>query len=215
MDDEKRAVPLYMLLLCAPSTSLQMPPVVLQTAVKGRLGGMGTNSNGSVIFAQRMWWNSEFIRSCRDEKSVRYGEKTTKLETMGLLLPFLAIPSHLVNSLNKHIVLRVDNLGTVYGLSNHSCAGDKASLVLIKSINLLVALLGSAIHVEHLLHRSDWEARMVDDISREKTTDEYQRIMLARFSHLDEPSILKAWMKNLMPNWDLTTQIIQLVKTKI
>ncbi len=115
------------------------------------------------------------------------------METMGLLLPFLAIPSHLVN---KHIVLRVDNLGTVYGLSNHSCAGDKAALVLIKSINLLGALLGSAIHVGHLLRRSDWEARVVDDMSREKATDEYQRIMLARFSHPDEPSILKAWMKN-------------------
>jgi hypothetical protein len=181
---------------------------------RGKLGVacIGTNSNGSVIFAQRMWWENQFIRVSKDEKGVRYGDKTTTLETMGLLLPFLAIPSSLVN---KHIVLRVDNLGTFYGLSNHSCSGDKAASVLIKAITLLGALLGSAIHVVHLRRRSDWEAEMVDDMSRERTTDEYQRLMLERFSYLDEPSVLITWMKNPMPNWDLATQIIRIVKLKI
>jgi hypothetical protein len=100
---------------------------------RGKLGVacIGTSGNGSVIFAQRMWWENQFIRASKDEKGVRYGDKTTTLETMGLLLPFLAIPTSLVN---KHIVLRVDNIGTVYGLYNHSCSGDKAASVLIKAI---------------------------------------------------------------------------------
>ncbi len=173
---------------------------------------IGTSSNGSVIFAQRMWWDNHFIRASKDEKGVRYGDKTTTLETMGLVLPFLAIPTSLMN---KHIVLRVDNMGTVYGLYNHSCSGDKAASVLIKAISLLGALLGSAIHVEHLPRRSDWEAEMVDDMSRERTTDKYQRMMLERFSGLDEPTVLKKWMKNPMPNWDLASEIISIVKSKI
>jgi hypothetical protein len=183
-------------------------------AKKGKLGVacIGTSGNGSVMFAQRMWWDKYFISTSKDEKGVRYGDKTTTLETMGLLLPFLAIPANLVN---KHILLRVDNLGTVYGLQNHSCSGDKAASVLIKAITLLGALLGSAIHVEHLPRRSDWEAEMVDDMSREKTTDEYQRMMLDRFNGLDEPTVLLEWMKNPLPNWDLAREIISVVKAKI
>jgi hypothetical protein len=183
-------------------------------AKRGKLGVacLGTSGNGSVMFAQRMWWDKYFISTSKDEKGVRYGDKTTTLETMGLLLPFLAIPANLVN---KHILLRVDNLGTVYGLQNHSCSGDKAASVLIKAITLLGALLGSAIHVEHLPRRSDWEAEMVDDMSREKTTDEYQRMMLDRFSGLDEPTVLLEWMKNPLPNWDLAREIISVVKAKI
>ena len=117
---------------------------------RGKLGVtcIGTSGIGSVIFAQRMWWDNHFIRASKDEKGVRYGDKTTTLETMGLLLPFLAIPTRLVN---KHIVLRVDNMGTVYGLYNHSCSGDKAASVLIKAITLLGAMLGSAIHIDHSL----------------------------------------------------------------
>ena len=159
-----------------------------------------------------MWWDKYFISASKDEKGVRYGDKTRTLEIMGLLLPFLAIPASLVN---KHILLRVDNLGTVYGLHNHSCSGDKAASVLIKAITLLGALLGSAIHVEHLPRRSDWEAEMVDDMSREMTTDEYQRMMLDRFSGLDKPTVLWKWMKNPLPNWDLAKEIISVVKSKI
>jgi hypothetical protein len=52
-------------------------------------------------------------------------------------------------------------------------------------------------------------------MSRERTTDEYKEMMLKRFSGLDEPTVLMKWMKNPMPNWDLASEIISVVKSKI
>ncbi len=42
-----------------------------------------------------------------------------------------------------------------------------------------------------------------------------QRMMLDRFSGLDEPTVLLKWMKNPLPNWDLAREIISVVKSKI
>ncbi len=55
--------------------------------------------------ATRIWWKKSFIKEKQDEKDVRFGDKTTTLEAVGLLLPFLTNPKMLVN---KHIVLKVD-----------------------------------------------------------------------------------------------------------
>ena len=209
--------------ICPPYHSPPLCPVIFTSDAAGmptncgtrtRLGAasISTSEDGSTFFAQRIWWDRKFIMSAKDEKGTRYGDKSTTLEAIGLLLPLLAIPHLLVN---KHIVLRVDNIGCYYGMLNKRCSGDKTASVIIRTIVLLEAVLGSRIHLEHLPRRSNWESETVDDMSREDTTDFFQHTMLERFSHLDRPTVIEDWMKNPMPNWDLAQNIVNIVREKI
>jgi hypothetical protein len=57
-----------------------------------------------------MWWPKEFIISVTDNKGKRFGNKTTTLEMIALLLPLLLIPEKLRNS---HIRMFTDNASCV------------------------------------------------------------------------------------------------------
>jgi hypothetical protein len=67
----------------------------------------------------------------KDEKGVRFGDKTTCLEALGLLLPILSFPEFYKNST---VITKVDCLGVVFGMWNKHSAGDKCASVIIKSI---------------------------------------------------------------------------------
>jgi hypothetical protein len=94
------------------------------------VASIGTDNSDNLIAASRIWWDKSFIRDKRDEKCVRFGDKTTTLEAIGLLLPFLTNPKLLVN---KHILLRVDNMACVYGFENKNCTGDKNAAIFLQA----------------------------------------------------------------------------------
>ncbi len=147
---------------------------------KIRVASIGQDSDDNLTAATRIWWNRSFIKEKRDEKNVRFGDKTTALEAVGLLLAFLTNPKMLVN---KHIVLKIDNMACVYAFENRNCSGDKPASILLQSLHVIGAVffLGSKIYVEHAERRSDWSAEMADNMSREETTTEIDHLTLSRF----------------------------------
>jgi hypothetical protein len=176
------------------------------------VASVGEDPSGNLIFASRLWWDKQFIREKRDEKGVRFGDKSTTLEAVGLLLPLLSIPEKLVNT---HIILRVDNMACVYGFENKSCTGDKSAAIFLQAISLIEAALGSKIYVEHSERRSDWTSEMVDNMSRESTTTDLDKFTLNRFEKLGNLRIFEDWMKSPKPNWDLPLKMVEHVTTRI
>jgi hypothetical protein len=83
-------------------------------------GVLGTDMNEDTILGFQMWWPKEFITLATDNKGKRFGNKTTTLEMIALLLPLLLIPENLKNT---HIRLFTDNQ-CLSGLSasRHPCA---------------------------------------------------------------------------------------------
>jgi hypothetical protein len=69
-------------------------------------------------------------------------------------------------------VLRVDNMACVYGFENRNCSGDKSASILLQSLHMIGAALGSKIYVEHAERHSDWTAEIAENLSREETTTE-------------------------------------------
>jgi len=143
---------------------------------------------------------------------VRFGDKTTTLESVGLLLPFLTNPKQLVN---KHILLRVDNMACVYGFENNSCSGDKSAAIFLQSLHMIGAALGSKIYIEWAERRIGWAAEMADNMSRESSTTDMDHLMLSRFGNKDRIDLLTEWMKNPKPSWDLPLKLVEFVTTSI
>ncbi len=103
-------------------------------------GNVGFAEDGTVIFANQLLWDEEFITNAVDEKGVRYGNKTTTLEMIGLLLPLIVAPELFVKS---NVVMKVDCFGTVYGLENRASKGDTSASVFIRAVYLIAAYLNA------------------------------------------------------------------------
>ncbi len=78
-------------------------------------GNVGFLEDGTIIFANQFIWPKEFIQNKMDEKRVRFGDKTTCLEMIGLMIPLLIAPELFKN---QHVMMKVDCLGTVFGRHN-------------------------------------------------------------------------------------------------
>ena len=74
-------------------------------------GVIGVDEIGDTMFVTQLWWPKDFITHHKDSKGCAFGNKTTTLELVGVLLPFLTIPNLLKN---QHIVSRV-NMACIFG----------------------------------------------------------------------------------------------------
>jgi hypothetical protein len=75
-------------------------------------GIAGFDYTGSMVHADQFFWPENFIVHSRDEDGIRFGNKSTTLECIGLLAPMLTVPELLSG---RHVVLRVDNIACIYG----------------------------------------------------------------------------------------------------
>ncbi len=55
----------------------------------------------------KLWWPKDFITTRTDNKGIRFGNKSTTLEIIGILLLFILIPEKLKNE------TRQKNPGTI------------------------------------------------------------------------------------------------------
>ena len=176
------------------------------------VGGVGFDEEGVVILAFQHIWSENLVCVLEDEKGVRFGHKTTTLEMLGLLIPFLLIPERL---LNQHLVFKVDNLSCIFGWENRSVKGDVSASIIVRTILIISAYLSSHVHVEHLPRVATWEAEAVDRLSRLKTTTENDRRLLKSFGSLTIPSVLMNWLENPTDDWKLPEKLLSYVKDKV
>jgi hypothetical protein len=116
---------------------------------------------------------------------------------------------------NKHIVLRVDNMACIYAFENRNCSGDKSASILLQSLHVIGAALGSKIYEEHAERRSDWTAEMADNLSKEETTTEIDHLTLNRFGGTREIGPFSEWMLRPKPNWALSERLVEYVMSNL
>ena len=110
-------------------------------------GNIGFNYDGTIMFAYQLFWTREVLEIHRDSKDSRMGNKTTTLEFLGIILPFILIPEMLVN---QNIEVKVDNTGCYFGWLNKQVTGDAMASILVRSLHLICSYLGSRVHITHL-----------------------------------------------------------------
>ena len=175
-------------------------------------GNVGFSGTGIIIFAYQLFWPRGILQAARDSKESSLGSKTTTLEFLGILVPFLVAPELM---LNQNIVVKVDNIGCFFGWVNKHAHGDVMASILIKALHLIGAYLSCQIHIEHLPRKSSWDANLVDRLSRERTTTNQDRKLLQSFDLPGIPSCLVAWMNDPSEDWSLPEVLLESVEMKL
>jgi hypothetical protein len=111
-----------------------------------------------------------------------------------------------------HVVVKVDCLGTVYGMENRFSRGDLCASVFIRAIYLIAAYLECTLYVEHLPRMSDWGAQVSDRLSRLSSTTRQDRDLLKAFKLRQLPACLMDWFRNPVVDWQLAYSLLEHVK---
>jgi hypothetical protein len=167
-------------------------------------GVVGLDEHGDTVLAHQLFWPKSFITETKDSLGKRFGSKLCTLEAIGVILPFLLMPKKLVN---QHIVCGVDNMGVVFGWKNKKIKGDTCASIIVKSLHIIEAYLGSCIHVIHAPRVSDWESIAADNLSRERTTGFLEKQMLNRPQNKIDIRVLTDWLKNPREDWTLAERL--------
>jgi len=86
--------------------------VVVKNGQPRGVASVSFSEDGQLTFSSRLMWPESFITEARDEDGCLYGSKSTTLEAIGLLLPFIADPARLAG---RNIILKA---GLKTGLKN-------------------------------------------------------------------------------------------------
>jgi hypothetical protein len=175
-------------------------------------GNIGFDQNGQMVFAKQIFWEGKGFLEKTDQKGAKFGHKTTTLELIGVMLPFLLIPEQLQN---QHVVVKVDNVACFFGWENRSLSGDTCASILIRALHLITAYLGSVIHFQHLPRLSTWDARLADRLSREATTTAEDRRLLESFQTSTLPKSLENWLENPVEDFSLAERLLEEVERRV
>jgi hypothetical protein len=154
-------------------------------------------------------WPESFIFNACDEKKVRYGDKTTTLEPIGMLVPMLLAPGLFKNS---HVVIKVDCFGSIYGMEKGFCKGDISASIFIRAIFLISSYLNCTLHTVHLPRMSDWGAQVADRLSRNVSSTRQDKKLVGAFHNRQIPKCLEDWFLSPCEDWDLSKKLLDHVK---
>ena len=141
---------------------------------------IGGESLEDIWIWSRMTWPKGFLES-KDDKGTEFGRKSTTLESVGILLPFLAFPEKVAG---KQLVFYVDNIAVHYGWENGGVKNDDSATEILKAVHILSSYLGCRIYVNHIHRVSNEMADLADELTRRDSPEnDYCRMSLekARF----------------------------------
>ena len=163
-------------------------------------GGVALDEEGEILFCYQYLWDKEMIEEKKDNKGARFSAKTSTLEMIGMILPFILFPSSLKN---RHVILSTDNIGCFFGWENMAVKGDVTASILVRSLALMSAKLNCHVYVEHVPRCSTWGSKMADCLSRSGTTRGPAKKLLSSFSQPALPLFLTEWLKDPKEDWSL------------
>ncbi len=137
--------------------------------------------------------------------------KTTTLEAIGLLIPFLTAPQALRG---KHVIFKVDNLAVVFGWENKLVKNDTAATIILRAIQLMAAYLGAWVHVQHIPRCTDKFSTLADHLSRNSSTTEADLLYLSNAKETEVKGSIHDWLRKPSEDWSLPYTLLAELKNK-
>jgi hypothetical protein len=169
---------------------------------------IGGEDIGNVWTWSRMSWPEGFLEK-KDEKGVEYGRKSTTLESIGVLLPFIAFPEKLAG---KELMFYVDNIAVVYGWEKGGVKKDESATEILKTVHVLSSYLGCRVYVRHIHRVSNDLADLADDLTRRSIPEkaEFREALdKAEFKPLETSWMNHFLCKNDTPLYELLLEKIK------
>ena len=155
----------------------------------------------------RLSWAEGLLTEQKDEKGCHFGSKSTTLESIGVLLPFLTFPDKIRN---KQLVFRVDNTAVMWGWSAGYVKRDETASEVLKCVRYLAGYLGARVFIEHVDRMSTEMARLADELSRrESSLSEAKKRALRKAEFREVKGFLWNWLKNPCAGGDLCNKILE------
>jgi len=146
----------------------------------------------------------------RDSKDHAYGCKSSTLEAIGVLLPFICCPQILVG---QEVTLLTDNEALVHGWDKRRVPHDTTASIFLRAIHIIAAFLGASVEIRHLPRMSTPSAELVDALSRSTTTQDCHKRAISDAPPVVIPQALTAWMENPTEDWQLPITLLHYVQT--
>ena len=169
------------------------------------------DEEGIIVCCFQEFWDNSMISEKKDSKGARYGSKTSTLEMIGLILPFLLMPDCMKG---RTVVLTTDNISCVFGWENKAVKGDISASILVRVLSMISVVLKCVVYVQHEKRKTSWESCLADRLTRKKTTVRQDRELLNSFKHLKIPSFFKSWMKDPREDWSLVDSCLKFLTDK-
>ena len=166
----------------------------------------GDSLDGALAWS-RLSWPEGFVTGQRDAAGKYFGSKTTTLESIGLLIPFLAFPDLVAG---RFIVFKIDNIAVSYGWQNGYVKFDETASEILKAVSCLAAYAGTKLHVDHMPRKSDKMSSMADYLSRCLSHDQLDYKL---FKDID--SSLVSWLKNPACDGSLAVTLLRELQCKL
>ena len=188
--------------------------------VRGRRvpnGGVGNgaasvrlNERGAVVFCARITWPASFLLHASDSAGRSFGCKTTTLEILAMILPFLTEPTVLAG---RHVVLEVDNAAAVFGWRRRHVSHDATASILLRGLHLITSYLACYVHVVHVPRVSTDAARLADALSRSSSSTPRVLRALRHAVTPPPPPVLLAWLSAPSEDWEFANTLLHHVQS--
>jgi len=152
----------------------------------------------------RLVWPVSLLTGRTDCDGKSFGSKSTFLESLGLMLPFLAFPTLLAG---RHICFRVDNMAVVYGWQNGQVKFDKYASEVLRAVHLSACFLGCTVYVQHVPRMSSELAELSDTLSRKPSSSE-----VAGVTSFKASDSFTQWLEGDLNQREMSLQIFNLFK---
>ena len=152
----------------------------------------------------RLEWPEGFLTKTRDDTGKFYGSKSTTLECIGLLLPFISFPEAVCGRFVKFLI---DNSAVAYGWRKGYVKFDSSASEILRATNMLASYLGVKVYVEHVPRMSDDLATLADKLSRNRHHSRAPEYLLKK-----PGSRIMSWLSSPTTDGKLATDLLKELK---
>jgi hypothetical protein len=151
----------------------------------------------------------DFLLEKRDAADHAFGCKSSTLEAVGLLLPFLCCPTILIG---REVTLLTDNEALVFGWDKKRVPHDNSASILLRAVHIISAFLGTSVEIRHLPRMSTPSAELADALTRSTTTKTCHLEAVSRAPPATIPTQLTDWFLDPREDWSLPITLLRYVQ---
>ena len=154
----------------------------------------------------RLSWPEGLITGKRDNNGREFGSKSTTLEAVGMLLPFVAFPDKIRG---KRIHFKIDNIAVVFGWPSGFVKEDETASEILKAVHYLGGAYGVTVTVQHVGRISDGLSTLADELSRKNaTTNQTAAVAMMKAEERVVGGSLLSWLSNPETGGELCRKLL-------